>query len=144
MEAPERTRVRLIRTPAGRVTPQLASAGPVVMAALVNRLAGEARYAVAAGPVVMAVVTGPVAAPTRAEALRGVTDTTQAEMEAIRVVLRQAPVTPTLDREADNECYLKSESETYSFADLERKRRKFGDGVTNGVAVNRLRGLKPA
>jgi predicted RNA-binding protein with PUA-like domain len=38
---------------------------------------------------------------------------------------------------------LKSEPETYGFADLERDRETLWDGVTNPVAVKHLREMKP-
>jgi len=38
---------------------------------------------------------------------------------------------------------LKSEPEAYSFADLQRDGETIWDGVTNPVAVNNLRGMKP-
>jgi predicted RNA-binding protein with PUA-like domain len=38
---------------------------------------------------------------------------------------------------------LKSEPEAYSFADLERDHETVWDGVTNPVAVNNLRNMKP-
>lgn len=38
---------------------------------------------------------------------------------------------------------LKSEPDAYSFADLERDHETVWDGVTNPVAVNHLRAMKP-
>ena len=38
---------------------------------------------------------------------------------------------------------LKTESQAYSFADLERDRETLWDGVTNPVAVKHLREMKP-
>jgi hypothetical protein len=103
-QSPERTRVRLIRTAAGLATTEAAPAGPVVTEAVGTGLVAGAKQ-VAIGPVVVtAAVAGLVTRVTRAEAVPRTVRAMQEAMEAIRVVLRRAPVPLTLDRRVDSEC----------------------------------------